>query len=128
MRLSSAVPHPGLYATEFSRLTAQPPFQISVAGIVSSVKPVTESNSGVDMQEFRLHDRQGRYVMCRAFGRHAGSALIVGGAEIIIYFASARVGLSNQPGSLWLYDEAHVTALGQGFEIPTERQLMELRA
>ena len=65
--------------------------------------------------------------MCRAFGRHAGSALIVGGAEIITYFACARAGLSNQPGSLWLYDEAHVIELGQGYNIPMEMQLMELR-
>ena len=84
--------------------------------------------NGVDMQEFRLHDSQGRYVVCRAFGRHAGSVLIVDGAELVIYFASAKVGLSNQPGSLWLYDEAHVIALGEVFGIPTERQLMELRA
>jgi len=127
MRLSSVAPHTGVYTTDFGRLTAKPPFQISIAGIVSSVKPVTESSKCVEMQEFRFHDRQGRYVMCRAFGRHAGSTLIVSGAEIIVYFASAKVGLSNQPGSLWLYDEAHVVALGQGFDIPTSRQLMELR-
>ena len=127
LRLSSVPPHPSLYTTDFNRLSAKPPFHISVAGIVSSVKPVCESSGSVDMQEFRLHDRQGRYVMCRAFGRHAGSSLIVDGADIIMYFAIARPGLSNQSGSLWLFDDSHVLALGMDCEIPTARQFIELR-
>ena len=49
MRLGSVVPHPGLFAKDFNRLAAPPPFHISVAGIVSSVTPMTESNNGVDM-------------------------------------------------------------------------------
>ena len=100
---------------------------ISVTGIVAAVRPVTQSNNGVDMQDFRLVDSSGRYVMCKAFGRHAGNALIASGNQIILYFANARVGLSNQPGSLWLYDEAHIVVIAHAQTVPASKHLCELR-
>ena len=80
------------------------------------------------MQEFRLLDNSGRYVLCKAFGRHAGNTLIANGAQVILYFAMAKIGLSNQPGSLWLFDEAHAVELAHGRSIPVAKHQMELRA
>ena len=128
MTLLSILPHPGLYTSDFNRLTMKPPFHISISGIATAVKPVTASNGGVDMQEFRLLDCSGKYVSCRAFGRHAGNALIANGSQIILYFALAKIGLSNQPGSLWLYDEAHVVEIASGRSMPVAKYQMELRA
>ena len=83
IRRADILPHPGLYTSDFNRLTMKPPFHISVTGIVATMKPVTQSNHGVDMQDFRLVDSSGRYVMCKGFGAHAGNALIASGNQII---------------------------------------------
>ena len=128
MRLTSIPPHPGVYTTDFNRLSAKPMFLISVAGIVSEVKQERQTSNGVNMRDFRLQDNTGRYVMCKAFGRHTDNSLITNGKQIILYFATARVGLSNQPGSLWLYDEAHVVELRGWCHVPPARHLMDLRA
>ena len=79
------------------------------------------------MQEFRLVDSSGRYVMCKSFGRHAGSASVADGNEIILYFANAKVGLSNQPGSLWLFDDSHIAVVAHARTVPASRHLVELR-
>ena len=127
MRLASIPPHPGLYTTDFTRLVAQPLFMISLAGFVSSVKPETQSSNGVSTREFTLQDSSGKYVCCKAFGRHAGNTVIANNKQIIMYFVTAKVGLSNQTGSLWLFDEAHVVELRAWCHVPPARQLIELR-
>ena len=66
--------------------------------------------------------------MCKAFGRHAGNAAIANGNNNILYFANAKVGLSNQLGALWLYVETHVAVVAPAQIIPVAKFLMELRA
>ena len=121
------LPHSGLYTSDFNRLTIKPPFHISITGVVAAVKPVAVSNGGVEMQDFRLIDGSGKYVMCKAVGRHAGNTAIANGNKTILYFANAKVGLSNQPGSLWLYNETHVAVVAPAQSIPVAKFLMELR-
>ena len=127
IKRANIIPHPGLYTSDFNRLTNKPPFHISVTGTVGAVKPVTQSSNGADMQDFKLLDSSGRYFMCKAFGRHVGNTLVASGNEIILYFATARLGLSSQPGSLWLYDEAHVAVTAHAQTIPVSKHLLELR-
>ena len=79
------------------------------------------------MQAFQLVDATGNYVACLGHARHADSENIEDGNEVIVYFASAQTGLSNNPGSLWLYSEAHVVFLRKNTFLPQARFHMELR-
>ena len=79
------------------------------------------------MQAFQLVDGTGKYVSCLCFARHADQENIQDGNEIILYFAAAQVGLSGNPGSLWLYNEAHVVYLRKSTFCPQPRPHMEPR-
>ena len=79
------------------------------------------------MREFTLQDSSGRYVSCKAFGRHAGNTVIANNKQIIMYFVTAKAGYTNQTGSLWLFDDAHVVELRAWCHVPPARQLIELR-
>ena len=106
----------------------KPVFLISISGIVSHCKPeVTSSTTNEAMKEFRLQDQSGRYVNCKAYGRHAVNSIIEDSTEVVLYFALARSGLNNQTGSLWLFDDAHVLELSKSRSVPPCRQLVELR-
>ena len=116
-----------LFAKDFQSIT-KPPFRISVVGIVQKVEGEMESQAGKAMQSFKFHDCTGRHLSCMAFGRHAGTPAIAEGNEIIIYFASGLAGLQGKPGSLWLYDEAHVVCLRKNCKPPVARHFIDLRA
>jgi len=120
-------PHPALYTRDFARLMLKPPFLVNISGIVSMVQDETFSAAGDPMLMFRLTDSGGRYVQCRAFGRHVANEHIDNGTEVVLYFVTAQRGLNNQPGQLWIYDEAHIVSLQTGCAIPDPRQLIELR-
>ena len=120
-------PHPALYTKDFNRLNMKPPFTTNISGIVSSVSAETTSSGGEAMKTFRLQDAGGRYVNCRAFGRHSANLHIANGTDVILYFAQAQAGLNNQPGQLWIYDESHIVALQTECGTPVPRQLIELR-
>ena len=125
---SSIRAHPNLFTRDFNRLASPLPFVINICGIVSATSGETVSGSQESMQTFRLQDNTGRFAQCRAFGRHAGSANIRDGMEVIIYFGQAQRGWNQQPGQIWVYDEAHVVVLRHDVKIPPARHLIELRS
>ena len=128
MRLKRIVPGFGLYTMDFNRLSGKTPYYINISGIVSGVqKNKASAQDGTGMKQFKLHERQGRYVMCMTYGRHSDSTHLEEGATIIIYFARAQASrMANQHGSLWIYDDAHITSLGLKQSIPSSQQLVEL--
>ena len=128
MRLKKIVPGTGLYTMDFNRLSGKTPYYINISGIVSAVqKNQSNAQDGTGMRQFKLHERQGRYVMCMAYGRHSESTHLEEGATVIIYFAKAQASkMANQHGSLWIYDEAHITSFGLKQSIPPLQQLIEL--
>ena len=85
------------------------------------------TQNGELTQAFQLVDATGNYVSCLGHARHADSENIEDGSEIIVYFASAQPGLSGNPGSSWLYSEAHVVFLRKNAFLPQARFHMELR-
>ena len=119
--------NPGLYTKNFNRLAVRPPFLMSISGIVTHTKSESTSSTNEGMKDFRLQDNTGRYVNCKAYGRHASDIFIADSTEVVLYFAMARAGLNNLRGCLWLYDEAHIMELAKSCNVPVGRQLMELR-
>ena len=79
------------------------------------------------MQAVQLVDATGNYVACLGHARHADSENIEDGNDVIVYFASAQPGLSNNPGSLWIDNDAHVVFLRKNTFTPQPRFHMELR-
>ena len=116
-----------LYLVDFSLLPTSPPFLANVSGVVARVSEEITASDGTPMKNFQLIDQGGRYILCRAFGRHVDNHLLVEGNTVAIFFTSALAGLSNTPGQLWIYDEAHVVSFGQVAACPPARTLMELQ-
>ena len=88
----------GLYCSDLSCLDAKTPFFVSLKGIVFSVGPETESQTGSPMLSFKLHDIAGRYASCMAFGRHASNEHLHNGAEVVLFFTSAKAGYGGGDG------------------------------
>ena len=127
MTNEAIIPHPSLYTRDFDRLDMKPTFLVNVAGIVSMVQDETYSVNGDPMRQFRLSDSGGKYVSCRVFGRHTENDSIENGADVVLYFAAAQAGKSNQQSQLWIYDEAHIVLLKKGCGIPSPRQNIEFK-
>jgi len=121
---SSIVPSQGLYTKDFNRLSMKPPYIMNIAGIINMVQDETRSNQGNCMRLFRLTDSGGTWIQCRAFGRHTDNIYIKNGQEVVLYFVSARKGLNNSAGQLWIYDKAHIAALQTDCAIPNPREQM----
>jgi len=115
------------YTRDFTKLTAKPKFLINLAGVVCDVENEKVSQSGVEMQEFKLVDAAGRWVQCITFGRHSGTNLLEEGNDVCLFFASAQSGLKGRPGSLWLYDESHIVKFRATENTPAIRLQMELK-
>ena len=100
-----------LFTRDFKSLETPVPFKVSVAGVIKDVQPTTTSKNGTPMLLFKIVDMSGRFAPCMAFGRHAENPNIIERNEVVIYFTVAQAGLSNGPGQLWIYDDAHVLHL-----------------
>ena len=118
---ASIIAHTVIYTKDFNRLSAPVPFQINICGIISAAGGETTAASGEPTKSFRLQDTSGKYVACRAYGRHASNECIENGKMVILYFAQAQDGLRNQPGMLWLYNESHIVELRSDSSIPVAR-------
>jgi hypothetical protein len=117
-----------LFTRDLGRLQQEPPFVVSLAGIVSSVQDEETSQSGRPMRSFRVQDASGRYVQCKTLGRHVDNVNIGNGNEIVLYFAHATTSTSpNLPGQLWVYNESHIILLASGRDCPPARTPIQLR-
>ena len=77
MNCETIAPASALYTRDFNRLSAQqPPFVLSISGIVSGVQGETASQTGDPMKAFKLQGNNGKYVQCVAFGRHVDNPII----------------------------------------------------
>ena len=123
----SRPPSPTLFTKDFGVLSEMPPFRVSITGIVSCVQAAMVSQSGRPMQGFKLQDASGRYVSCMAFNRQVGNESLRDGNEVILYFASAMTGLSQNSGQMLIHDESHVLLIRAGCCIPPARTAVELR-
>jgi len=116
------------FTRDFNLLTMQqPPFLISIVGVISCTQGETTSQSGEAMKGFRLQDYNGKYVQCVAFGRHVDNMHLSDKNEVVLYFATALAGRGSSPGQLWMYDESHIVKLSSVPTVPSVRQLVELR-
>ena len=128
MNSETIAPAISLYTRNFNLLSAQqPPFVLSIAGIISNVQGEAVSQNGAPMKAFKLQDNTGKYVQCVAFGRHVDNPIISENTEVVLYFAQALAGRGNYTGQLWLYDESHVSMLRSECAAPSARQHIELR-
>ena len=119
-----------LFIRDLTRLQQEPPYVVSVAGIIGSCVEEQTTATGRPRRGFQLHDQSGRYVLCAALGRHSSNSCIQNGNEVVLYFAQALAPTSpnNASGQLWLYDESHMVVLQEKRSIPTARTVIELRA
>ena len=127
MIVAAEVPPEELHFRDFSVLEATPPFTVNVTGVIMEVEDETTSQSGLPMKNFKLQDRSSRYVMCTACGRHADNVFIRSQNEVTLFFAKAQLGLQGDPGSLWVYDTAHILFIREGCDTAKACMLMELR-
>jgi hypothetical protein len=127
---ASAVPSPLLYTSDFTLLSAQPPFLISLCGTVSMVgQEVVSQNSQRPMKSFRLNDQSGRWVQCAILGRHVDNECLCENAKVVVYFAMATAPVSAHSDSqLWLYDDAHVTLLQKDVPVGPARSQVSFGA
>ena len=53
-------------------------------------------------------DRQGAYIACIAFDRHADDETLSSNNEVVVYFGSGRAGIGSAPSGMYLYNDAVV--------------------
>ena len=53
-------------------------------------------------------DRQGAYISCTAFDRHADDDNLSNKNEVIIYFGTRRAGIGSASSGFYLYNDAVV--------------------
>jgi hypothetical protein len=82
------------------------------------------SQAGNPMQNFKLHDNTGSYVQCVACGRHVDNSGFAELNEVVLYFATALLGLSHSPGQLWMYDQSHIVC--SGVRVPSKGGKLQL--
>ena len=111
--------------SDFGSLRKTLPFIANVRGVVAATEPESESQSGVPMKSFKVHDNRGQYLHCMMFGRHVENELIVVGNDIAIFFGTAQSGLNDSAGSFWLCDDAHVIRLETGCPILKETAIID---
>ena len=116
-----------LMLSDFGSLRKALPFIANVRGVVATTEPESESQSGVPMKSFQMHDNRGQYLHCMMFGRHVANELIVVGNDVAIFFGTAQNGLNNSAGSFWLYDDAHVILLERSCTVLKETVAIDLR-
>ena len=66
------------------------------------------SQKGNPLRHFSLMDRQGAYISCIAFDRHADDETISNNTEGVVYFATGRETIGNAPTGLYLFNDAVV--------------------
>ena len=122
------MPPEELHFRDFSVLQATPPFMVNVTGVITEVEDETTSQSGLPMKNFKLQDRSSRYVMCTACGRHVDNVFIRSQNEVtLFFFAKAQLGLQGDPGSLWVYDTAHILFIRESCDMASASVVIELR-
>ena len=114
-----------LFSRQFSCLVASPPFDVSVAGIITDLEQLVTYEDFELRRNFTLVDKSGKYIYCVAKGRHAENEFLANNNEIAIYFAKAQEGRGNNPNSLWLYDECHIVLLRASRETPQKKEKIE---
>ena len=114
-----------LFSRQLSCLIASPPFDVSVAGIITDLEQPMKTENSELIRKYTLVDRSGKYISCVALGRHAENEILQDNNEIAIYFGRAQEGRGNNPGSLWLYDECHVVLLRANRESPQKKEKIE---
>ena len=112
-----------LYTRDFSDLERNPPFLVSLCGVIIGKEAKSTSQNGVLMVSFKLVDANGKYVTCTALGRHADNSLVTNGSEVVVYYANANVGTNNKGvgAQVWLYDDSHIAKLKQHKLMPVAR-------
>ena len=106
-----------LMLSNFDSLQKKLPFTANIRGIVAATESESESKSGIPMRSFKVHDNQGQYLRCIAFGRHVDNEIITVGNDIGIFFGTA---LRNYLSCFWLYDHAHVVHFDSGCTVLKE--------
>ena len=117
-----------VWVSDLSLLEVAPPFVASIKGIVSSIGVEGESQAGIPMLPFKIHDSQQRYVECMACGRHGAIPLLQEGFEIALYFVRAKAGSGGADGQLFVYDDAHLVLLRRDCIVPPRKSHASLIA
>ena len=121
-RMADMPPAEILFTRDLSTLEQEPPFVVSVVGVIGSCGEDSMSRAGRAMKFFEIHDYSGKCVQCTALGRHAENACIEDGNEVVLYFAQGTASsASNSCGQLWLYDESHILLLRRNCIVPPTR-------
>ena len=122
-------PSESLFTRDLTVLMQEPPFVVSIAGIIGLCVEERETANGRLRRGFQLHDSNGKYVLCEALGRHASNSCIEDGHEVVLYFAQAMAqSSSNTQSVLWLYDESHMVILSHDNRVPSGRSVIEFRS
>ena len=79
-----------LMLSDFGSLRKALPFIANIRGVVATTEPESESQSGVPMKSFKVHDNSGQYLHCMMFGRHVANELIVVGNDVAIFLAQHK--------------------------------------
>ena len=127
-RMMEMPPAEMLFTRDLSKLECDPPFVVSVVGVIRSCGEESMSRAGRAMKFFELHDYAGNCVQCTAVGRHAENTCIEDGNEVVLYFAQGTASSAVNPcGQLWLYDESHILLLRRECIVPPTRCNLEFK-
>ena len=100
--------------TKFYPVRSQlfPPFRASFRGMATNIRAVDTTQQGSPIREFDLVDESGLWIKCCAWGRNARVKHFPEGSEVILYFASAKVGAGGVGVCLWLFRDSFLVVVG----------------
>ena len=82
------------------------PFRATLRGTIASIQAIDQTQQGQGKRMFALVDEMGSWLQCCAVGRHAFSAALADGNEVVAYYATARAGWGSVPACVWLFKDA----------------------
>ena len=97
-----------ILTSDFTKLKAPPPYQVSLIGVVFEVGQSYLSQNGSTIQKLKVQNGDGKWIQIMAFDRQADHPDFVVGNRLYLFFVSASPGQNNRPGTFWLFNESHV--------------------
>ena len=82
------------------------PYRATVKGFVMDrAEECSVSQKGNPMRHFSLMDRQGAYISCFAFDRHADDDTLSNNTEVVVYFGTGRASIGNASSGMYFFND-----------------------
>ena len=102
------------------------PFRGTFCGTVANTQDMEETVRGKQKLYFDLVDSSGTWFLCCAMGMHARNKSLKDGAQVVLFFGTARGSLHDSPAALYLFQDAVIIQFGKVANAVPKRMKLEI--